>query len=170
LLGRGDLGVGLVGVQSEVELVGGVRVVAGSGVGVRGVVGDDLLASAARSESLCMGLASVAEAVWEVLVEWGIRARWLSSRLAYDGPQGRRVRVGVGSKLEDGVLVEERNFTEFSGEFTCDYFGKCHEPRARVGSHGEAALEGPGAVNSAHPGPEDEGVAAVESDNRLDGD
>jgi hypothetical protein len=107
LLGRGDLGVGLVGVQSEVELVGGVRVVAGSGVGVRGVVGDDLIAGPARSESLCMGLASVVEAVWEVLVEWGIRARWLSSRLSYDGPRGRRVRVGVESKLEVGVLVEE---------------------------------------------------------------
>jgi hypothetical protein len=65
-------------------------------------------------------------------------------------------------------LVEERNFTEFSGEFASDHFGKCHEPSARVGSHGEATLEGSGAVFSAHPRPEDEGVAAVESDDWLD--
>jgi hypothetical protein len=66
------------------------------------------------------------------------------------------------------VLVEKRNFVEFSGEFTHDNFGKRHEPSARVGSHGEAALEGSSAVSSAHPGPEDEGIAAVESDDWLD--
>jgi hypothetical protein len=117
-----------------------------------------------------MGLASVAEAVWEVLKEWEVYTRWLSSRLACDGPRGRRVRVGCGSQLEVSELVVERDFAEFSGEFACDYFGKRHEPSARVGSHGEAALEGSGAVSSAHPGPEDEGVAAVESDGWLDGD
>jgi hypothetical protein len=116
-----------------------------------------------------MGLASVAEVVWEVLVEWEVRTRWLGSRLACNGPRGRRVRVGGGSKLEVGVLVVERNFAEFSGEFARDYLGKHHEPSARVGSHGEAALEGSGAVSSAHLGPEDEGVAAVESDGWLDG-
>jgi hypothetical protein len=31
-------------------------------------------------------------------------------------------------------------------------------------------LEGSGTVSSAHPGPEDEGVAAIESDGWLDGD
>jgi hypothetical protein len=67
-------------------------------------------------------------------------------------------------------LVVERNFAELSDEFACDYFGKCHEPSARVGSHGEAALEGSGAVSSAHPRPEDEGVAAVESGDWLDED
>jgi hypothetical protein len=79
LLGRGVLGLRLVGVQSEVELVGGVRVAAGGGVGVRSVVGDDLLVGPALSESLRMGPASVAETVWEVLMEWGVRTRWLSS-------------------------------------------------------------------------------------------
>jgi hypothetical protein len=54
------------------------------------------------------------------------------------------------------VLVIKRNFIEFSSEFARDYFGKRHEPSARVGSHGEAALEG-------HPKPEDEGVATIES-------
>jgi hypothetical protein len=117
-----------------------------------------------------MGLAGVAEAIWEVLMEWEVRTRWLSSRLACDGPRGRRIRVGGGSKLEVGVLVVERNFPEFSGEFARGHFGKRHEPSARVGGHGEAALEGSGAVSSAHPGPEDEGVAAVESDSWLDGD
>jgi hypothetical protein len=73
LLGRGVLRLRLVRVRSEVELVGGVQVVAGSGVGVRGVVGDDLLAGPARSESLRVGIASVAEAVWEVLMEWEVR-------------------------------------------------------------------------------------------------
>jgi hypothetical protein len=68
------------------------------------------------------------------------------------------------------VLVVERNFAEFSGKFARDYFGKRHEPSARVGSHGEAALEGSGAVSNAHPRPEDEGVAAVESSDRLDED
>jgi hypothetical protein len=140
LLGHEGFGLGLIWVRSEVELVGGVRVVAGDGVGVRSVVGDDLLAGPARSESLRMGLASVADAIWEVIVEWRVRTRWLDSRLTCDGPRRRRVRVGVGSKLKVGVLVIERNFAEFSGEFTRDYLGKRHEPSARVGSHGEAAL------------------------------
>jgi hypothetical protein len=81
--------------------------------------------------------------------------QWLGSRLAYDSPRGRRVRVGGGSKLEVGVLVEERNFAEFSGEIARDYFGKRHEPSLRVGRHGEAALEGSGAVSSADLGAED---------------
>jgi hypothetical protein len=68
------------------------------------------------------------------------------------------------------VLVEERNFTEFSGEIARDYFGKRHKPGFRVGRHGEAALEGSGAVSSADPGAEDEGVAAVEGDSWLDED
>jgi hypothetical protein len=68
------------------------------------------------------------------------------------------------------VLVVERNFAEFSGEFARDYFGKRHEPSARVGSYGEAAFEGSGAVNTAHPRPEGEVVTAVESGNWLDED
>jgi hypothetical protein len=67
-------------------------------------------------------------------------------------------------------LVEERNFAEFASEFTRDYFGKCHEAGLRVGRHGEAALEGSGAVSSADPGTEGEGVAAVEGDGWLDVD
>jgi hypothetical protein len=91
LLGRVVLGLGLVRVRPEVELVGGVRVVAGGGVRVQVVLRDDLLVGPARSESLRVGLADIAEVVWEVLMEWGIRTRWLSSRLACDGPRGRRV-------------------------------------------------------------------------------
>jgi hypothetical protein len=68
------------------------------------------------------------------------------------------------------VLVEERNFAEFSGEFARDYFGKRHEPSPRVGRHGEEALEGSGAVSGADPGAEDEGVATVEGDGWLDVD
>jgi hypothetical protein len=68
------------------------------------------------------------------------------------------------------VLVVERNFTKFSGEITRDYVGKCHEPGLRVGHHGEAALEGSGAVRSANPRAEDEGVAAVEGNGWLDED
>jgi hypothetical protein len=68
------------------------------------------------------------------------------------------------------VLVVERNFVEFSGEVVRDHFGKRHEPSARVGSLGEAALERSGAVSGANPGPEDEGVAAVDGDGWLDGD
>jgi hypothetical protein len=68
------------------------------------------------------------------------------------------------------VLVVERNFAEFSGEIARDHFGKCHEPGLRVGHHGEAAPEGSGAVSSADPGAEDEGVAAVEGDSWLDED
>jgi hypothetical protein len=89
LLGREGFGFGLVWVRSEVELVGGVRVVARYVVGIRSVVEDDLLASPVRSESLRMGLASVAQAIWEVLVEWGVRTRWLCSRLTCNGPRGR---------------------------------------------------------------------------------
>jgi hypothetical protein len=68
------------------------------------------------------------------------------------------------------VLVVERNFTEFSGEIARDYFGKRHEPSLRVGRHGEAALEGSGAMSSADPGAEDKGVAAVEGDGCIDKD
>jgi hypothetical protein len=68
------------------------------------------------------------------------------------------------------VLAVERNFTELSGKFARDYFGKRHKPSAWVGSHGEAALEGSGAVSSAHPRPEDEVIAAVESSDWLDED
>jgi hypothetical protein len=85
----------------------------------------------------------------------------------FDGPRGHRVRVGGGSKLEVGVLVVERNFAEFSSEIARDYFGKCHEPGLRVGRHGEAALEGSGAISSANLGAEDEGVTAVEGDGWL---
>jgi hypothetical protein len=75
-----------------------------------------------------VGPADIAGATCEALAGWGVRMRWLSSRLAHDSPWGRRFRVGGGSKLEVGVLVEERDFAEFSGEFARDYFGKCHEP------------------------------------------
>jgi hypothetical protein len=68
------------------------------------------------------------------------------------------------------VLVKKRNFAEFASEFARDYFGKCHEDGLRVGRHGEAALEGSGAVSSANPGTEDEGVTAVEGDGWLDVD
>jgi hypothetical protein len=68
------------------------------------------------------------------------------------------------------VLVVERNFAELSSEIARDYFGKRHEPSLRVGRHGEAALEGPGAVSSADPGVEDKGIAAVEGDGWLDED
>jgi hypothetical protein len=68
------------------------------------------------------------------------------------------------------VLVVEQNFAEFSDEFARDYFKKRHEPSAQVGSHGEATLEGSGTVSSAHPRPEDEGVAAVGSGDWLDED
>jgi hypothetical protein len=68
------------------------------------------------------------------------------------------------------VLVVERNFTDFFGEIARGYFGKHHEDSLRVGRYGEAALEGSGAVSSADPGAEDEGVAAVEGDTWLDED
>jgi hypothetical protein len=68
------------------------------------------------------------------------------------------------------VLVVERNFAEFSSEITRGYFEKRHEPDLRVGRHGEAALEGSGAVSSANPRAEDEGVAAVEGGSWLDED
>jgi hypothetical protein len=38
-------------------------------------------------KSLRVGLASNAEAIWQVLMEWGVRTRWLDSRLACDGPR-----------------------------------------------------------------------------------
>jgi hypothetical protein len=68
------------------------------------------------------------------------------------------------------VLVVERDFAELSGEIARDYFGKRHEPGLRVGRHGEAALERSGAVSSADPGAEDEGVAVVEGNSWLDED
>jgi hypothetical protein len=68
------------------------------------------------------------------------------------------------------VLVVKRNFTEFSGEIAREHFGKCHKPSLRVGRHGEAALEGSGAIRSANLGAEDEGVTTVEGDGWLDED
>jgi hypothetical protein len=68
------------------------------------------------------------------------------------------------------VLVEKRNFAELAGEFTRDYFGKCHEAGLRVGRHGEVALERSSVVGNADPGAEDEGVTAVEGDGWLDVD
>jgi hypothetical protein len=68
------------------------------------------------------------------------------------------------------VLVVERNFAELSSEIARDYFGKRHEPGLRVGWHGEAVLEGSGAVSSADPGAEDKGVVAFEGDGWLDKD
>jgi hypothetical protein len=65
------------------------------------------------------------------------------------------------------VVVEERNFTELAGEFACGNFRKRHEAGIRVGRHGEAALEGSGAVSSANPSTENEGVATVEGDGWL---
>jgi hypothetical protein len=68
------------------------------------------------------------------------------------------------------VVVEERNFTEFAGEFACDDFRKRHEASLRVGRHGEAALERARAVCSTDPGAEHEGVTAVEGDGWLEVD
>jgi hypothetical protein len=68
------------------------------------------------------------------------------------------------------VVVEERNFAEFAGEFACDDFRKRHEACLRVGLHGQAALEGARAVSGADPSAEDEGVAAVEGDDWLEVD
>jgi hypothetical protein len=68
------------------------------------------------------------------------------------------------------VVVEERNFAEFAGEFACDDFWKRHEASLRVGRHGEVALERAHAVCSADPGAEHEGVAAVEGDGRIEVD
>jgi hypothetical protein len=65
-------------------------------------------------------------------------------------------------------MVEERNFTELAGVFTCDNFRERHEAGLWVGRHGEAALERSRAVSSADPSTENEGVAAVEGDGWLE--
>jgi hypothetical protein len=53
-------------------------------------------------------------------------------------------------------MIEKRNFTELASEFACDNFRECHEAGLRVGS--------------ADPSTENEGVAAVEGDGRLEVD
>jgi hypothetical protein len=67
-------------------------------------------------------------------------------------------------------MVEKRKFTELAGEFARDNFRKRHEAGLRVGRHGDAALEGSGAIINANPSTEDEGVAAVEGDGWLEVD
>jgi hypothetical protein len=67
-------------------------------------------------------------------------------------------------------MVEKRDFAKLAGEFACDNFKERHEAGLRVGRHGEAALEGCRAVNSADPSAENEGVAAVEGDGWLEVD
>jgi hypothetical protein len=94
------VGLGLLRVRTEVELVCrvrveaeegvGVRGVAGGGVGVRVVLGYGLLAGLARSGSLRVGPADIAGATREALTGWGVRMRWLRSWLAYYSPRGRR--------------------------------------------------------------------------------
>jgi hypothetical protein len=97
------------------------------------------------------------------MAQYPARMRWPTgtSSLSWRQIQTRSRHVGCRAKI---------NFTEFSGEFARVHFGKRHEPSARVGSHGEAALERYGAVSSANPGPEDKGVAVVDGDGWLDGD
>jgi hypothetical protein len=68
------------------------------------------------------------------------------------------------------VVVEERNFAEFAGEFARDDFWKRHEASLRVRRHGEAALERARTICSADPSAEHKGVAAVEGDGRLEVD
>jgi hypothetical protein len=68
------------------------------------------------------------------------------------------------------VFVENQNFAELDGEFTCDNFRKRHEAGLRVGRHGEAALERSCAISSADPSAENERVAAVEGDGWLEVD
>jgi hypothetical protein len=67
-------------------------------------------------------------------------------------------------------MVEKRNFAELAGEFARDNFRKHHEAGLRVGRHGEAALEGPGAASSANTSAEDECVGTVEGDDWLEVD
>jgi hypothetical protein len=67
-------------------------------------------------------------------------------------------------------MVEKRNFAELAGEFASDNFRKRHEAGLRVGLDGEATVEGSRAVSSADPSAENEGVAAVEGDGRLEVD
>jgi hypothetical protein len=67
-------------------------------------------------------------------------------------------------------MVEKRNFAELAGKFARDNFRKRHEVSLWVGQHGEAALEGSGAISSANPSAEDEGVAVVEGDGWLEVD
>jgi hypothetical protein len=73
-------------------------------------------------------------AKWEVLGEWGINTRWLSSRLACGGPWGRRVRVGSGSELEVGMLIVERNFAKFFGEIARITLGSVTSPVFGLGA------------------------------------
>jgi hypothetical protein len=68
------------------------------------------------------------------------------------------------------VVVEERNFAELASEFPCDNFRERHEACRRVGLHGQAALKGARAISGADPGPEHEGVTAVEGDGWLEVD
>jgi hypothetical protein len=67
-------------------------------------------------------------------------------------------------------MVEKRNFAELASGFSSDNFRKRHEAGLRAGLHDEATVEGSRAVSSADPGAENEGVAAVEGDGRLEVD
>jgi hypothetical protein len=48
------------------------------------------------------------------------------------------------------------------------HFGKCYESSLQVGRYGEVTLEGASAVCDADSRAEEEGVATVEGDGRLD--
>jgi hypothetical protein len=96
---------------------------------------------------------SIAEAIWEVLMEWGNLTRWLRSRLACDDSGGHQVRVGDGSTLKVSVLVVERNFAKFSCERARDDLGKHHESSLWVQCHGEVPPERASAISGANPEP-----------------
>jgi hypothetical protein len=95
------LGLGILWVRPEVELVceirvepgegDGVRSVTEGGDGVRVVLGYGLLAGPARRGSLRAGPAEDAGATREALTGWWDHMRWLSSQLACDSPWGRQI-------------------------------------------------------------------------------
>jgi hypothetical protein len=69
-------------IETEVKLVGGIRLVVRDSVGVRVVLADDLLVGPTCGESFRVGPTGVAEAIREVLMDEDHVTRWLRSRLA----------------------------------------------------------------------------------------
>jgi hypothetical protein len=64
-------------------------------------------------------------------------------------------------------MVEKRKLAELAGKFARDNFRKRHEAGLRVGQHGEAALEGPCAVNSADPSAKNDGSPRLKAIDGL---
>jgi hypothetical protein len=80
-----------------------------------------------------MGLAGVAETVWEVLVQWGRLTRWLRSRLACDDPGGIEFELQVDPDLKSVTWLQSKISQNFSTSVPVTTSGSVTSPISEFG-------------------------------------